>query len=267
MMQYLSYFKIKFITGLQYRLAALAGLLTQIFFGLVFIMVYLAFYQSDSETSLMPIEKLITYIWLGQAFYSLTFVYHIEKDITTMIKNGDIAYELCKPGNLYLKWYFKIYGSKLSNVTLRFFPVILITIFFPKPYNLCMPPNIYSFIGFIITLFIGSFLITAFVTLLHVLMFYTIDAEGVLNCFRVIAELFAGMIVPIPLLPGFLRKISSFLPFQYISDIPYRIYVGLISFDKILFVIIIQIFWLVLVFILGLILTKRLLKKVVVQGG
>ena len=37
MKSYLSYFKLKFITGLQYRSAALAGIFTQLFFGFIYI--------------------------------------------------------------------------------------------------------------------------------------------------------------------------------------------------------------------------------------
>ena len=37
MKSYLSYFKLKFINGLQYRAQAIAGIITQFFFGFVFI--------------------------------------------------------------------------------------------------------------------------------------------------------------------------------------------------------------------------------------
>ena len=70
MSQYLTYFKIKFISGLQYRSAALAGLSTQFFFGLVFIMVYHAFYTSGSGKLPMEYSALVSYLWLGQAFYA-----------------------------------------------------------------------------------------------------------------------------------------------------------------------------------------------------
>lgn len=51
MRQYISFFKLKFAVGLQYKTAAIAGLATQIFFGLVFISVYIAFYNSgDANT-------------------------------------------------------------------------------------------------------------------------------------------------------------------------------------------------------------------------
>lgn len=267
MSQYLTYFKIKFISGLQYRSAALAGLSTQFFFGLVFIMVYHAFYTSGSGKLPMEYSALVSYLWLGQAFYALTYLYHREKDVINMIKNGDVAYELCKPGNLYLKWFFKIFGSKLSSVFLRFAPVILVAIILPINFRLTSPVSLYSFIGFILTLILGSFLITAITTLLHILTFYTIDAEGVLNFFRVIAELFAGAIVPIPFLPKFLQTISNYLPFQYISDVPFRIYVGNISSNMILNTLLIQFIWFIIISIIGIFLTKKALKKVIVQGG
>ena len=41
MRAYLNYFKLRIITNLQYRAAALAGIGTQLFFGLTYIMLYI----------------------------------------------------------------------------------------------------------------------------------------------------------------------------------------------------------------------------------
>ena len=63
MRAYISYFKLRFITNLQYRAAAWAGIATQVFFGFIYIMVYIAFYESGSTKSLpMELPQLITYI-------------------------------------------------------------------------------------------------------------------------------------------------------------------------------------------------------------
>ena len=126
MSQYLAFFKIKFIAGLQYRAAAIAGILTQFFFGFVFIMVYYAFYESNNSTGPMEWQALVSYIWLQQAFFALTYVFHREKDIIKMIKDGNVAYELCRPGNIFFKWYARILASKATSVTLRFLPVLLV---------------------------------------------------------------------------------------------------------------------------------------------
>ena len=221
MSQYLAFFRIKFIAGLQYRAAAIAGILTQFFFGFVFIMVYYAFYQSNNSVGPMQWQSLVSYIWLQQAFFSLTYVFHREKDLIKMMKDGNVAYELCRPGNLFFNWYFRILASKITSVYLKFLPVLVISFILPYPFNLSFPPTFLNLIFFIITLFFSTFLITTIVTLLHLFMFYTIDSEGILNFFRVIAELFSGGIIPVLFLPDFLQKISNFLPFQSIWNITY----------------------------------------------
>ena len=267
MNQYLAFFRIKFIAGLQYRAAAIAGILTQFFFGFVFIMVYYAFYKSNNSTGPMEWQALVSYIWLQQAFYSLTYVFHKEKDIVKMIKDGNVAYELCRPGNLFFKWYARILASKLTGGSLKFLPVILVGVILPYPFNLTLPPTFLHFLAFIITLLISTFLITSIISLLHLFMLYTIDADGILKIFRVIADLFSGGIVPILFLPNFLQKISNFLPFQYIGDIPYRLYTGSISLNSFGSIVIIQVFWTILFLIIGHVLSKKICKKLVIQGG
>ncbi|MCY3760515.1 MAG: hypothetical protein OXH50_04640 [Gemmatimonadetes bacterium] len=58
-------------TLLQYRAAALAGMATQLFFGLVIVMVYEAFYVSAAGPMPMTLREVTTYTWLGQAMLGL----------------------------------------------------------------------------------------------------------------------------------------------------------------------------------------------------
>ena len=90
---YFSYFKLRFITSLQYRSSALAGIATQIFFGLIFIMVYLAFYESGSSSYPMEVYELVSYLWLNQICFSLVYMFYKDKEIFDLIKTGNIAYE------------------------------------------------------------------------------------------------------------------------------------------------------------------------------
>ena len=75
MKAYLSIFKLKLINGIQYRISALAGLLTQLFFGFIFISVYLAFYETNGESSLpMKWQELVR-----------NFIKKINKELKTTI--------------------------------------------------------------------------------------------------------------------------------------------------------------------------------------
>lgn len=267
MKQYFSFFKLKFAVGLQYKAAALAGLSTQIFFGLVYIMVYMAFYKSGTANTEISLQELIPYLWLNQAFFSLICFWHKDNEILTMIRKGDIAYELCRPQNLYFMWFIRILASKLSSVILRCIPLLIVAFCLPSPYNLTMPKNINSFFFFAISLLISSLLITAIVTLIYILIFYSIDSKGIMGMYCGIAEILSGQAIPLPLFPEFLKRIASLLPFAYISDFSFRIYAGNIYGIEIGKGLCIEILWLILLILIGSCLTKNILKRVSIQGG
>lgn len=268
MKTYLSIFKLKFINGIQYRIAALAGILTQIFFGFIFISVYLAFYETNGELSLpMKWQELVDYLWLNQAFFALVYTWYKDNELLTMIKNGNIAYEFVRPINFYKKWFATMYGSRLSNVLLRFMPVILISLLLPYPYKLGLPISITNFILFIICLFISSLVITSFTMIYHLITIYTLDEKGIMALFMVLAEIFSGGTVPISFFPPFLQKIANILPFKYICDLPFRIYSGNIFGIESIINILYGIIWLIVLTIIGYSLSQKATRKALIQGG
>ncbi len=268
MKSYLSYFKLRIITNIQYRAAAIAGLSTQVFFGIVYVMVYIALYESNTN-SVHPMElpQLVSYIWLGQAFLALTFIYIKDEDFILMVRNGNISYELVRPQNFYLKFYIKILSSRLIAAFLRFFPLIIFAFLLPKPYNLILPVSPLNFLVFIIAMIISSILVVALSMIVHILSIFTIDYRGLFTIYGVIGELFMGGIVPLPFLPNFLQRIADFLPFRFITDYPYRIYVGNLPLSGCGSQLLLGIFWIIVSIIIGYRLSKLALKKAVVQGG
>ena len=67
-MKYLSFFRLRFAMGLQYRTAALAGIVTQFVWGFMEIMIFKAFYRADAASFPMSFQATVSYIWLQQAF-------------------------------------------------------------------------------------------------------------------------------------------------------------------------------------------------------
>lgn len=267
MKSYLSYFKLKFTIGLQYRAAALAGISTQLFFGLVYILVYIAFYESDQSSVPMPLGQLVSYLWLCQAFFALVFMWYKDKDILNLIKTGNIAYELCRPQDVYSMWFSKIMGERLSATVLRFLPVLIIAVLLPNPYNLNLSITLTRLAVFLVSFILSSILMTALVLLYHIICLFTLDEKGVVNIFMISSDILSGMVLPIPFFPTFFQNIANVLPFRYISDFPFRFYVGNISMNEGYIGILFQIIWIVGIVILGRILMKKALKKAVIQGG
>lgn len=267
MKQYLSFFKLKFAVGLQYRAAALAGISTQLFFGLVNIMVYMAFYSSgDTSGTTISISQLTTYLWLNQSFFILIYVWYKDNEILKMIRNGDIAYELCRPQNLYIMWFIRILASKVSAVLLRGIPLLIIASIMPKPYRIIYP-DISTILIFIIAMILSAFIVTSLIVIMYLLSVYMLDEKGIFTIFSTISDILSGQAIPLSLFPPLLSKICSYLPFAYISDFAFRIFCKHITGSAILNGFIIQIIWLVILISIGLILTKSILKKAVIQGG
>ena len=67
MSAYVAVVKARFRMLLQYRTAALAGFGTQLFWGLIRVMLFDAFYRSSSAPQPMSYPQTVTYLWLVQA--------------------------------------------------------------------------------------------------------------------------------------------------------------------------------------------------------
>lgn len=267
MKKYLSYFKLYFIKELQYRAAALAGLSTQFFFGFVFVSVYVAFYESGGKDLPITLEQTVNYIWLGQAFFAMINQFYQDAELMELVRSGGISYELTRPQDIYFMWYAKLVGSRMSKAVLRCLPVLIVGFLLPAPLGLTLPASPYAFIMFFLTLIIGGFLSTAVVILYPIITTRTISEKGIIPIMVTLADLLSGGIVPTPLLPKIIRSVAQVLPFQYVSDIPFRIYSGNILASESLTIIGIQIIWIILLVIIGSFILKQSLKRVVVQGG
>jgi len=265
---YLNYFKLRIITNLQYRSAALAGIATQLFFGFVYIMLYLAIYESNTNVSTpMDLKSVITYMWLQQAFFAITYPYLKDKELLDMISNGNLAYELIRPQNFYVKFYVKMLAKRFTSALLRCMPIIIIGLLLPYPYNLSLPPTLDNFIIFIVAIILSSLLVTALSLIVHIITMFTIDSRGITNTYSVTAEVFMGLVIPIPFFPLWMQKIANILPFKYIGDFPYRIYSGSINILDGRLLLLGSFLWIIISIIGGYYLSKYALKKAVIQGG
>lgn len=264
---YLKYFKLRIMTFIQYRTAAIAGIITQFFWGVMMIFIYQAFYTNGSGVDSINLSEIITYTWLHQAFYGLLSVRQNDMEISDLIRSGDVAYEIIRPYNLYFWWYIKMVAKRISTGLLRFMPVIIFALLLPKAYSLSLPSSISHFILFIISLILGILVVTGINMLVYTIGFYTYNESGISSILNSIMELLTGALVPVALLPLFIQKSTYYLPFRLISDLPYRVYSGNIGIYEGLFSIGLQIGWILILMFIGNLIIKVSLKKVFVQGG
>ena len=266
MKKYLSFFKIRFIANLQYRAAALAGISTQFAWGTLSIILFKAFYESSPENFPMGFSAFVSYIWMQQAFLAFFAMWSFESDITDSIVSGSIVYQMSKPINIYNLWFARSVALRLARGLLRCFPVLIIASMLPQPYRLMMP-DFFTFFVFIASMILGLCTAAAFTCLIYVLCFFTVSPRGLQIVFLSASEMLMGQIIPIPFFPEAIKKVLEFSPFTGIQNIPLRIFSYDISPADAGRKIILQVFWLFVLFALGKIISKAAEKKLVVQGG
>jgi len=264
---YISLLRVRFLNGLQYRAAAIGGLTTQIFWGFMLIFIFRAFYGGADSSGGFSYQDLVTYIWLQQAFLIFQMLYDWDGELLDMITSGSISYELCRPVNLYQVWYVKLLSKRLASGTLRFSPIIIIAFMLPAPFNLSLPESPVSLMLFLLTLFLGLFLLVAISMLIYISIFKTMSPIGSITIFSIIGEFFSGHTIPIPLMPIWLQEVCMLLPFRWCVDFPLRTYSGHIGTNEAVFGIMIQLLWIIVFIITGAAFMKRVTRLSVVQGG
>jgi ABC-2 type transport system permease protein len=267
MPKYLSFFRLRFINGLQYRAAALAGITTQFAWGALEILMFSAFYQSDANAFPMKFQALSSYIWIQQAFLALYMTWLMENEIFDSIKNGNIAYELCRPIHIYTMWFTRSLSYRLSRAVLRCMPILIVAVVLPKPYGLSLPEDGFAVFWFMVTMVLALLNVVAFCMLIYISTFYTVSPLGIRIVATSLVEFLSGAVIPLPFLPREVRILFELLPFGSMQNVPLRIYSGDIGGKQIYIAAGLQLFWLVFMVFIGKTICNKALKKVVVQGG
>ena len=267
MRKYLSFFRIRFTAGLQYRAAALAGVSTQFAWGFMTILMFRAFYQSGENAFPMTLAELSSYIWMQQAFLAMFMAWFFDSEILESITSGSIAYEMCRPCDIYSMWFTKNMAIRLSRTVLRCLPILVVAALLPRPYNISLPPSVLSGVLFLVSIILGFLVLISFSMLIYISAFYTISPMGIRILATSVIEFFAGAIIPIPFFPEAIQPVMYALPFASMQNAPFMIYTGHVSGSDALKSIALQFLWLAALMMIGRVFMKQALKKVVVHGG
>lgn len=265
--KYLAFFRLRFLTGLQYRAAALAGVATQFAWGFMEIKVFLAFHRTNPAAFPMTLGQLSSYLWLQQAFLAFFMAWLMEGELFDCIGGGGVAYELCRPINLYDMWFARSAATRLSAGLLRCFPILIVAAFLPEPYRMHAPADPVTALLFLLTMVLGLLVTVAVCMIVYMLTFFTISPLGLRLLFSMAAEFFQGAVIPLPFFPRPIQAVMELSPFAAMQNVPLRVYSGNLAGHALLRAVALQLFWIFALVMLGKWLNALAIKKTTVQGG
>lgn len=265
MRAYFGLFKMTFKGEIQYRAKALSGICTQLFWGFMYVYLYTAF-MGGKIIDGFSIPQMATYIWLGQAFFAMRYI-SLPARCGDEISNGNVCYKFVRPVNIYNQWFFEHLGQKLSATILRFLPIVVISFLLPPAIGMSLPISFKAFVLFLVALCVGCLMSVVLSMLAIFITFKTLSPKGSITIVNTITMLLGGMCIPLPLMPTAVQNVLMWLPFRYVSDLPFRIYIGNVGTLDALIQIGVAVAWLVGLILIGKLLMKRALKTTVIQGG
>ncbi|WP_155832371.1 ABC transporter permease [Butyrivibrio sp. MC2013] len=248
---------------LQYRGAMIGGVLCQMFFGLVLVALYRALYEGHPQS--VPVENVVTYVWLQQGFFRMILA--SDPELLDKIRTGDISYDMCRPVNMYGFYYARIMALKLTGSIMRAVPMFVMAFLLPKGWGLSLPASLFSFLAAIPALMLGLLCVCAIENITVAFTMITLDPRGIQGLLNLLMMILSGNILPLTLFPDSWQKVITLFPYAQLLDAPIRIYTGDHGLESILGVYMLQGIWIVLLLAFGIYMWEQNRKRMIVQGG
>lgn len=246
-----------------YRWANLAGLLTNIFFGVIFSYIIIALFHARPTVAGYSVSDTLRYTWLVQAMVMvvLTFGWY---DLMLTIRSGAVISDLSKPCDFYWYWFSRECGRDIYFLIYRGIPTYLAGMLL---FGFGVPVDWRYWAAFLVSLLLGASVGIAYRVLYNAVAFWFLEARAIGTLFVVIALFFTGSYVPIPFFPRWLLAITQWLPFNALINVPAEIALGKIPAALLLFELGRQLFWVITMTLLVRIVIAVAARRVVVQGG
>lgn len=228
----------------------------------VHIFVWQAIYNQTGNAGGFTIEQMVTYYILVVSISSIAN-WGINEDMARSIKNGRINKELLNPITYFQYYFGEDLGEMAFALVIGIATFIICNIF----WSITLPVSILNFILFIVLILVGI-PITFFIQMIvGTFGFYTNSIWGMQILRKSVISIFSGMIAPITLFPIWFQNISKILPFKELIYTPIEVWLGNISINEIIFIIIKQVIWAVILYIIAKTFFNHAVKKITINGG
>lgn len=223
MLKYYFFFKNSINESLVYRLNVFLMFLAQIFSLTIFIILWQAIYSQSNQIGGYSLNELISYYilssFLGFIIQGVDVAWHVGDEINL----GQITNFILRPINYFWATLAYVLGKVFFNFSLIAILILGIALFdFSLVENFFLSWQQIIFFGVSVLLSLGLFFNLFF--LIGILTFWLGTIKGFNFFIRMVMFFLSGAIVPLDLLPIFLMKINHFLPFQYITWLPFRFF-------------------------------------------
>ncbi len=248
---------------LTYRAAALAGLTTNVFFGLFRAAVLVALYGAQDEVAGITLAGALTYTALSQAVIGYLSIFRWT-DLMRSIYSGEIAADLLKPMSLFGFWLSQDLGRAAVSLVLRGLPIIAI---FALIFDLTAPASPAQWMALVVAVALSWLVSFVWRFLINLAAFWTPNAIGMIRLGFVLSWFFSGFMMPLRFFPDWVVQLAHLTPFPHMVNTVMEVYLGLLKGPDLAVALLIQAGWVLALLIAGQLALRAGIRRLVILGG
>lgn len=199
-------------------------MILSLFVGPVFFLVQAAIWKAvfgtREQVHGLTLEQMLVYFAAGTLIYYIIMDF-ADWNLQMLIRTGKFITFMIRPFSHCFFAFSQKVGHRILGFLFEFLPVYLLFIFlFKIPLRPSYPA--WFFLSLVLS-FIMMFLVNYTVGITG---FWLINAEGIRRVFLIFRDIMAGSFIPLSFFPEILQKILFCLPFQFITYVPLRVFMG-----------------------------------------
>jgi ABC-2 type transport system permease protein len=255
--------KLSFRRQVTYRAATIAGLLTNLFFGLLRAALMAALYGNRGQVEGITLAGAVTYTGLTQAmigFISLFSWYELMNTVYT----GQVAADLLKPMGYFRFWMAQDWGRAVSQALLRGFPLMAA---YALLFDITLPRGLLQWLA-LVTAFSLAWLVSfSWRFLINLAAFWVPNALGIGRFFFLLSYFLSGFMIPQRFFPAWFVKLCYLTPFPHMINAVVEVYLGVLSEPELWATLAGQALWAALLIAAGQVILRLGVRRLVILGG
>ncbi|WP_339222296.1 ABC-2 family transporter protein [Paenibacillus sp. FSL H8-0332] len=245
-----------------YRTNVFAGVTSALFMLGVRYALWIALFRTGNGGNSTLIETITYFVVMDilMVWTTSTFSEHIGKDI----HSGDISHALTRPCSYHFQLVMALHSKAVVSTFTSSLPILIAATVF---IGILPPVSTVTFGLFILAAILGGAIYILIDLIISYSVFWLMGYWYIRLYKGALFMLFGGTVLPLWFYPDWLRMISNVLPFQFSLFIPMEIYLGRIRGEDVVTLLVMQLFWIGLLFAIERFVWYRVQNKIVVQGG
>jgi ABC-2 type transport system permease protein len=246
-----------------YRTAVLAGLATNFFFGLLRAAVMVALFGARTQVAGMSVQDAITYTGISQACIAFLSLFSWF-EIIHSVDSGQVGADLLKPMDYFLFWGAQDLGKALVNLALR---GLTIMVLYAIVFDITVPDSLAHWIVLFLSLGLAWMISFAWRFLINLSAFWSPNSVGICRLFYALSWFMSGFFMPLRFMPDWFVRLCSLTPFPSMINTTIEVYLGLLKGPELSQALFTQAAWALGLALLGQLVLRSGVRRLVIQGG